>query len=80
MLDNGFNPVFNNGRGETFAFEIYEPDSAILRVIVLPTPYTLHLQPSTLHATPYTLHPSPCTLHPTPYTLHPTPYTLHPTP
>jgi len=35
VLDNGFNPVFNNGRGETFAFEIYDPDSAILRIIAM---------------------------------------------
>ena len=34
----GFNPVFNNGRGECFLFEISDPESAILRITVPPVP------------------------------------------
>mmetsp|Transcript_66796 Transcript_66796/g.164629 ORF Transcript_66796/g.164629 Transcript_66796/m.164629 type:complete len:812 (+) Transcript_66796:154-2589(+) len=35
VSDNGFNPAYGQGEGESFEFPVKEPESALLRVIVL---------------------------------------------
>lgn len=35
VLDNGFNPVYGSGEGESFELIVREPDTAMLRVAVM---------------------------------------------